>query len=266
MRFRENNSKQYHNPETYINILGVNVSTFNKDQLLNRVDELIIKNKKAIISSGNAYSMNIAYKDEWYRNFLNQSDIVHVDGVGLNLAAKILGKSLPKRITWADFGWDLAQMAAEKGYKLFFLGAKPGIAQQAAKKIKHRFPNLEIVGEQHGYFNKTQGNEENEAVLKRIRTSSPDMLWVGFGMPLQEKWIAENYDQLPNLVVFTVGAAFDYLSGELKRAPQWMTDNGLEWLGRLLIEPGRLWQRYVVGNPLFIFRVLIQKLGLKTYD
>jgi N-acetylglucosaminyldiphosphoundecaprenol N-acetyl-beta-D-mannosaminyltransferase len=140
------------------------------------------------------------------------------------------------------------------------------VADKAAANLKARFPDLRIVSTHHDYFDKTPGSAENEAVIEQINAVKPNILIVGFGMPLQERWLMENWDHIDANVALTGGAVFDYVSGELQRAPRWMTDNGLEWLGRLLIEPRRLWKRYLIGNPLFIWRVLKQRLGLLHFD
>lgn len=145
---------------------------------------------------------------------------------------------------------------------MFFLGSKPGIAEKAAQRLQERHPNLVIAGTHHGYFDKTPGSLENEAIIQQINAARPNILIVAFGMPLQEKWLMENWERIDANIALTGGAVFDYISGELARAPRWMTDNGLEWLGRLLIEPGRLWKRYVIGNPLFLWRILLQRLGV----
>jgi len=125
---------------------------------------------------------------------------------------------------------------------------------------------LRIVGTYHGYFDKTPGSPGNEAVIQAINAVKPNILIVGFGMPLQERWLMENWDRVEASVALTGGAVFDYVSGDLRRPPCWMTSHGLEWLGRLLIEPRRLWQRYLIGNPLFLWRVLKQRLGLLSVD
>ena len=129
-----------------------------------------------------------------------------------------------------------------------------------------RYPGLRIAGTYHGYFDKTPGSPENEAVLQRINAARPNILILGFGMPLQERWLLENWERVDANLALTGGAVFDYLSGELRRPPRWMTEHGLEWLGRMLIEPRRLWRRYVVGNPLFLWRVLLQRFGLLKFD
>ena len=132
---------------------------------------------------------------------------------------------------------------------------------KAAVRLTERFPNLRILGTHHGFFDKTPGSLENEDVIQRINAVKPDILVTGFGMPLQERWLMDNWDRIEANVALTGGAVFDYISEELRRAPRWMTDHSLEWLGRLIIEPRRLWRRYLIGNPLFLWRVLKQRLG-----
>jgi N-acetylglucosaminyldiphosphoundecaprenol N-acetyl-beta-D-mannosaminyltransferase len=219
-----------------------------------------------MVLSGNVHSFNLAYRQSWLRAFFNQADVVRLDGAGVRLGAWILGHQTPNRMTWADFAWDLAEFAAPRGFTFFFLGARPGVADKAAANLKARYPDLCIVGTHHGYFDKTPGSAENEAVIEQINAVKPNILIVGFGMPLQERWLMENWDRIDANVALTGGAVFDYVSGELQRAPRWMTENGLEWLGRLLIEPRRLWNRYLIGNPLFLWRVLKQRLGLLRFD
>ena len=176
------------------------------------------------------------------------------------MGARILGQHIPERITYADWMWQLAEFAAARGYSFYFLGAKPGIAQTAADRMIERFPELKIAGVRDGYFNKDNGHPDNEAVLADINAARPNILVVGMGMPMQERWLLDNWNRIDANIALTGGAVFDYISGDLKRAPTWMTDNGLEWLGRLLIEPRRLWQRYIVGNPVFLARVIRERL------
>jgi len=247
-------------------LIGTQVPTCRKEDQLDAVSTAIKTNKKTLILSGNVYSYNLAYSNRWLRDFLNRADIVRLDGAGIRLGARILGYDTPRRATWAEFAWDLAEFTETNKYTLFLLGAKPHIVEAAGDCLKARFPDLRIVGIHHGYFDKTPGSAENEAVIAQINAVKPNILIVGFGMPLQERWLMENWDRIDANVALTGGAVFDYVSGELKRAPRWMTDHGLEWLGRLIIEPRRLWKRYIIGNPLFLWRVLKQRLGLLKLD
>ncbi|NKQ35542.1 MAG: WecB/TagA/CpsF family glycosyltransferase [Chloroflexi bacterium] len=210
----------------------------------------------------NIHGLNLAYTQAWMRDFLNNSDLVFCDGTGVRLGGKILGNYIPPRITYADWMWQLGAFAQENDISFFFLGGKPGIANKAAATLQKRFPDLQIIDVHHGYFDKSAGGSENGHVLRRINNVKPNILVVGFGMPLQEKWLMENWEHIDANIALTGGAVFDYISGDLQRAPKWMTDNGFEWLGRLLIEPQRLWRRYVIGNPLFFWRVMKQKFGL----
>lgn len=249
-----------------VNVLGVPVSTYDKEQLLNFVYSSIEEDKKVLVGSGNVYSCNLAYESLWLRQFYKSIDVVRLDGSGVRLGAKFLGYDLPNRITWADFAWDLAAFCSKYRYALFFLGARPGTAERAAERLKDKYPELCIAGIHHGYFNKDPRSPENESIIKEINTSDSQILIVGFGMPLQELWLTQNWVNLNINVTLTGGAVFDYISGELGRSPSWMTNNGLEWLGRFLLEPQRLWRRYFIGNPLFFYRVFRQRIGMIDID
>jgi N-acetylglucosaminyldiphosphoundecaprenol N-acetyl-beta-D-mannosaminyltransferase len=243
-----------------VNILGVPVSALDQAQLLEVIDCCIQERRKCLVLSGNVHSCNLAYEQEWLRRFFQRADIVRLDGQGLRWGATLLGRSLPPRTTWADFAWALAERASARSASLFFLGGRPGVAELAAARLRERHPALNVVGCADGYFDKSPNSDENEAILAQIAAVRPDMLIVGFGMPTQEKWLSHNLERIEATVILTGGAVFDYVSGELTRAPGWMTDHGMEWLGRLLIEPRRLWRRYLIGNPLFFWRVLKQKI------
>lgn len=243
-----------------INILGVQVHPLTVDQLHEELAQLIETDAHAEVLHVNVHGMNLSADNPWLRDYLNQAEIVFCDGAGIILGARILGQHIPERITYADWMWQLAEFAAARGYSFYFLGAKPGIAQTAADRMIERFPELKIAGVRDGYFNKDNGHPDNEAVLADINAARPNILIVGMGMPMQERWLLDNWNRIDANIALTGGAVFDYISGDLKRAPAWMTNNGLEWLGRLLIEPRRLWQRYIVGNPVFLARVIRERL------
>jgi N-acetylglucosaminyldiphosphoundecaprenol N-acetyl-beta-D-mannosaminyltransferase len=243
-----------------VNVLGVGVDPVTVAELHARILGFVREGRHALLLHANVHGLNLCYRDPELRSFFNAASLVFCDGAGVMLAACILGERIPERITYADWMWQLAAFAEREGLSLFLLGARPGVAERAAARLEERHPDLKIVGAHHGYFDRTVGAPENEAVVAEINAARPDLLLVGLGMPLQERWLMQNWDRLDARVALTGGAVFDYVSGELKRGPRVLTDNGFEWLARLLIEPGRLWRRYVVGNPIFLARVLVQRL------
>jgi N-acetylglucosaminyldiphosphoundecaprenol N-acetyl-beta-D-mannosaminyltransferase len=249
-----------------VNVLGVGVDPLRVEDLHAEIGRLVRGSKRALVLNVNANCLNLCHEDPALRDFLNRAEIVLCDGAGVMLAARILGGRIPERITYADWAWQLAAFAAAEGFSLYFLGARLGVAQEAARRLQHRYPALKIAGAHHGYFDHSVGSPENEAVLQDINASSPDILLVGLGMPLQEYWLMENQHNLNASVLLTGGAVFDYVSGRRRRGPRLLTGSGFEWLARLLIEPRRLWRRYIVGNPLFLLRVLKQRLSRANYD
>lgn len=257
--------KASNDASTKFNVLGVKVSSLTNFELLNYISDTVRSGKRCTILSGNIHSYNLAYNNIWLREFMNTAEIIRLDGFGVRLAALLLGKTTPPRSTWADFGWQLAEFTAKQGFSLYFLGAKPGVVEEAIEKLSERYPELRVAGCHHGYFNKTIDHSDTIRIIEEINKTTPDILIIGLGMPIQERWLSENRSKLNVNVVMTGGAVFDYLSGDLKRAPKWMTDNGLEWLGRMMVEPGRLWRRYLIGGPLFLSRVILQRFGLLRY-
>lgn len=244
-----------------VNLLGVHIGTFSVEELVNFISRLVRAGRKACVAYVNPYAINLSLELPWFREFLNSADATYCDGFGLKWGARILGLTIPYRYTPPDWISLLAAECVRQHFSLFLLGAHPGVADKAAAHLQARFPSLNVVGTHHGYFDKTLNSAENEAVVQAISVAKPDILLVGLGMPLQEHWLMENWGRIPAKVALPVGALLDYLAGELPRAPHWMTDHGLEWLGRLIIEPRRLWRRYLIGNPLFLWRVLKQRFG-----
>lgn len=244
-----------------VNILGVEIDALNIPSLHAQIEQIVENNAHALAIHVNVYGLNLAYRQPWLRNFYNSAELCVCDGVGPMLGARILGQSLPQRITYMDWIWPLSEFLSERNYSLFMLGGVPGAADKAAQRLQASYPHLNIVGTHHGYFEKTPGSVENQAVIEKINQVRPNVLMVGFGMPRQEKWLLENWSTIQANVGLGPGALYDYLSGQVNRAPRWMTDNGLEWLGRFFEEPKRLWRRYFLGNPLFLFRVLKQRFG-----
>ena len=231
------------------------------EELQTEIRRLVRSGERGLVLNVNVHCLNLCYDDPALREFFNGADVVFCDGAGVMLAARMLGGHIPARITYADWAWRLAAFAEAEGLSLFLLGARPCVAEEAARRLRARHPALDISGVRHGYFDHAAGSPENEAVLEEIQAATPDILLVGLGMPLQEIWLMENRHRIEAGVALTGGAVFDYVSGELRRGPRFLTENGLEWLARLFIEPRRLWRRYLLGNPLFLLRVLGQRLA-----
>ncbi len=245
-----------------VEILGVPVTPLRVADLHAWMDARLQSNQRAVIPNVNAHALNLAYAHPWLRDFFRRAPLVFCDGAGVILAARILGRRIPERITYADWMWQLAEHASARAYRLYFLGARPGVAEEAARALTRRFPALQVVGCQHGFFDRSPGSPENGRIVAEINRLNVDILVLGMGMPLQERWLMENWPNLTARLGLTGGAVFDYISGRVRRAPDWMNRRGLEWLGRLWIEPARLWQRYLIGNPLFLLRVFAQRLGM----
>lgn len=245
----------------HIKILGVKVTSAKAEELHQEISRLIRSEGQGFVLSGNIHSLNLARKNPWLADFFNQADLVRVDGSGIVLGAKLLGYRINQRLTWADWGWMLGAYLASQGHSLFLLGGPEGAAFEAARKLEERSSGLKVVGTHHGFFSKK--GPENQAVIAQINRAKPDILVVGLGMPLQERWLLDNYRSIKTKVFITSGAAFQYLAGWTKRCPQWMASNGLEWLYRLMQEPVSKAKRYLWGNPVFIFHVLMEKYGLR---
>ena len=204
----------------------------------------------------NAHVLNQSAQNEQLRGALESADLVYCDGYGVRLAAKALDRPVPHRMTGADWIWALAAMCAAAGESVYLLGSEPGVAREAGTNLAGTFPGLDVVGTHHGYFD--VGSPHDDRVVEDINARRPSILLVGMGTPKQELWVEANARRLDVDVLWTVGALFDVVSGRVPRAPGWLADNGLEWIFRLAIEPGRMWRRYLLGNPVFIHRVLAQ--------
>jgi len=239
-----------------VRLVGIRLTLQDADTLLQRMAGWIREGERKLVLSGNIQAFNLAYELDWLRQLFEEAGAVRMDGAGIRGAAWSLGREPPARSTAADFIWLLADFAAKSGIKLFLLGGREGVAGEAAARLQQSSPGLSIVGVHHGYFDKSRDSLENTRVVDLVNRAAPDLLIVGMGMPLQELWLRDNWPHLQVPVAMTGGAVFDYTAGLLRRPPRWMQYTGLEWLGRLLIEPRKLWRRYLIGIPVFLWRFL----------
>lgn len=249
----------------YVELFGIQIDDLPLNHLLDAITNCVNDDQRMIVANVNIHAMNLVYDHLDFRNCINEADIVFCDGVGVMLGSRLTRQRLTHRYTPPDWIRKLCLRCVENEHSLFLLGARDGVAQQAASILLDEFPELKIAGIYHGFFNKRVGSSENQAIIQAINSVKPHILLVGFGMPLQELWLIENWDSINVNVALPVGALLDYVAGEVFRAPRWMTDNGLEWFGRLLIEPKRLWRRYLIGNPLFFWRVLKQRITGRSH-
>ena len=241
-----------------VNILGVHVHHLSMTDLIQTVVQRVKSGIKSTVLYANVHVLNTAYHDQELKRILNQADLAYCDGAGVRLGVRLLGHHLPSRMTGADWIEPLCAACAAKGITLYLLGSRPGVAARAAELLQSRHPALRIAGTQHGYL---ADPGVCAAAVAAVNAAHPHILLVGMGTPIQERWIAAHRDELDAPVAWGVGALFDFVAGIQPRGPRWMLDNGLEWLYRLCSDPRRLWQRYLVGNPLFILRVLRQKMS-----
>lgn len=206
----------------------------------------------------NAHLVTMAERDSRFADAMRDADLAVPDGISVVMASRLLGVPIPERVTGGELMERMCAEAAHYGFRVFFLGGLPDAAMRAAHNLRQRYPGLNICGT----YAPAAGFESDAQELVRIRqeiaNAAPDLLCVAFGAPKQEIWIQENRRQLNVGAIMAVGAALDTQGGLRRRAPRWSQRVALEWLYRLLMEPHRLWRRYLIGNTRFILLVLRQ--------
>ena len=217
---------------------------------------------KLLINTINAHSFNTAQKDKLFAEALKKGDALIPDGMSVVKACSWLkAKSRPvERIA----GWDLFEFEMEHlnatGGKVMFMGSSPAVLEKIVDKAAEQYPALDVVTYSPPYKPEFS-DDDNAAIIGAINAADPDLLWIGMTAPKQEKWAYANWDKLKiHCHVGTIGAVFDFFAGTAGRAPLWYQEHGLEWFYRLVKEPRRMWRRYVLGNPLFVWNILKEKL------
>ena len=223
-------------PERQVDMFGVPLARIGMEQALARVDEFIQERSPHMIVTSDSTGIVRARDDPEFQKVLRAADMVTADGRGVVWMARVLGLPMQERVSGVDMMEKLCARAAERGYSLYLLGARPGVGEEAARVLRSRYPGLRVVGIHHGYF----ASEEEPSVVRAIAEAKPDILFVAFGAPRQEIWIRRHQADLGVPVAIGVGGSFDVLAGRIKRAPTWMQRAGLEWLYRALREPKRL--------------------------
>jgi len=257
-----------------VDILNIKIDNFTGREVTEKIEEFLNSSASHYVITANPEMVVAAEKDNEFRKIINNADLVIPDGFGLILASRFLAgpEKLSERITGVDLVYKIAKILAENSIKrkVFFLGAKEGVAKAAAEKLKKVFPGLEICGTFSGdagekgsprFDNQVEAGDR--IAVSIVNQAKPDVLFIAYGAPKQEKWIARNLKKMPSVnLAIGVGGAFDIISGRIKRAPSWMRNAGLEWLWRLIQEPRRIGRIY---NATIKFGWQVFTLSLKKY-
>ena len=251
----------YGKPATHftstVQMLGVRIDNMTQGHALeyieNTIDGLVGPVQIAFV---NADCLNKAVAHREYRRTLNSTSLVLADGIGVKIAGSLLSRPTRQNVNGTDLFPHLCQMLNRKAGKLFLLGARPEVVEALANRLRIEYPSLSLCGAADGYF------ADEDVQVKQIADAAPDVLLVAMGSPIQEQFISRNADRLGAKVSIGVGGLFDFYSGRIRRAPRWMRDSGLEWVYRLIQEPGRMWKRYLVGNFVFLAYTLAEKFGV----
>lgn len=215
-----------------------------------------VRGQRTQVCFVNAHCVNVAARDPTYLATLQNSDLLYADGSGMRIAARLAGHKLRANVNGTDLFPLLCREASAVGLGIALLGARPGVAERCAENMTSRYPGLRIVWTHHGYLPAT----DHSAMIDSLNDSGADMLFVAMGVPAQELWVASHAVRIAAPVTLAVGALFDFYAGDVPRAPVRLRALGLEWVWRLLLEPRRLFGRYVLGNPLFLARIVVRRV------
>lgn len=237
-----------------VKILGVPVHPLTMNESVAVLEEKLQKKEQAFVVTANAEIIMMCQQDKGYNNIVSeQADLVLPDGAGAVWAGRYLGNEVPERVAGFDLYNQLLKLSADKGYKAYFFGGAPGVAEAAKNKAEELYPGVQIVGCRNGYFTEA----EEEAIIKEINDAAPDMLFVALGAPKQEKWLVKYRNQLKPRVLMGIGGSFDVLAGKMERAPKWMQEASLEWAFRLYKQPSRFMR--MLALPKFVLKVIFCK-------
>ena len=233
---------------------GVRIDKVSLEDTLEHCDQFIRTRVPHQIVVVNVAKLVKAKADRKLRRIINEADLVGADGMPLVWLSKLLRDPIPSRVNGTDLMDELVERAAEKGYSIYFLGARPEVVRRVVAIYKEQYPSLKIAGYRDGYFNP----EEEAAVVDEIRESRADIIFLAFGSPKKEKFVRHWLYRMNVPVVHGVGGSFDVVAGVTRRAPYWMQNAGLEWFYRFLQEPGRMWKRYLITNVTFLAVVVAE--------
>ncbi len=236
--------------EEQVEVLGTRIRCLRTHEVLEQLLAMVSGERAHSVYIVNAATLNLAYENPLYRAVLNRGDLVLNDGTGVRWAARVQGVRLADNNVGTDLVPMLCEQAASRGLRLYLIGGAPKTVERAGRCLMSRFPGVDVVGMQHGYFLPS----EEDAICTDIVTRDPDVVLVGMGNPLQEWLIDRHLAHLKRGEVIGVGGLFDHLADNLRRAPLWVRQAGFEWAQILWQQPYK-WRRYLLGNPLFLYRM-----------
>ena len=249
----------------HANILGVGVHAVNMTSAVQLIDSTIKKSNKGYICVITVHSIMEAQRDLHFKQVLNNAFLNTPDGMPTVWVGRIQGFSEMNRVYGPDLMLEICKMSVPEGYTHFLYGGKPGVAEKLRLKLNSIAHGIKVVGTYTPPFRPLNENEEKE-LIGLVARLKPDIFWVGISAPKQERFMAEYIHKLNTKLMLGVGAAFDFHTEQIRDAPNWIKNLGLQWLHRLFQEPSRLWKRYLINNPIFLFKILIQLIGLKKYE
>lgn len=248
-----------------LNVLSVGISMIDMSRTLQLMESWIAARRRAYVCVCTVHTVMECQYDLPLRAMVNGADLATPDGMPLVWLGRLSGHQAVSRVYGPDLMLAFCQLSAARGYRHFFYGGAPGVPEALAMRLSRDYPGLQVAGAFSPPFTPPSPAREQEEI-ERINAVRPDVVWVALGTPKQDRWLAEHRDRLEAPILVAVGAAFNIHSGRLRQAPLWMQRSGLEWCWRLFQEPRRLWRRYLLFNPLFVWNLFLQKSGLKRFD
>lgn len=248
-----------------VNILGVGISVLTMESALQKIEALLDHGDRGYICVTGAQGIIEAQDDRSYRNILNSAFLTTPDGMPTVWLGKYHGFRDMGRVYGPRLMLGLCNNSVAKGYRHFFYGGRPGIAEKLKAELTRKYPGLQIVGTYTPPFRPLTPEEETD-LISQVQASGANVLWCGLGTPKQERFMVSHLDRLPVQLMIGVGAAFDILSGTTREAPEWVLRTGLTSIFRVCQEPRRLWKRYLLNNPRFMWLTFLQLSGIRRFE
>ena len=242
-------------------VLGVPVSVVDMETAVAAIAAWIKRKETRYVCACDVHSVVRAQDDSQQMDALRGADLIVPDGTPLAWVMRLRGENIKKRVCGPDLMLAVCEQSVSMGWRHYFYGGAEGVAETLARTLETTYPGLQVAGFDCPPF-RPLSEDELTASIERINSAQPDIVWVGLGCPKQELWMSEHHERIKGAVLLGVGAAFDFHSGRIQRAPVWMRTHGLEWLHRLASEPGRLWRRYLIAAPRFCLACLAETVRL----